>query len=801
MAISSPLWIAHAGRNHSNSAGVIHMKSALVARSIHLIVGAALTALSTGVPRIAHADDQFQASSTGSLAEVIVTGTKRQEKLINLPITESVFDEAAIAKSGVARPQDFLAMVPNVTFIQSNQEGESFVNIRGQASVRLAQPDVAYVVDGVQLADPNEFNGEMFDLAQIEVLKGPQSALYGRNATAGAIIIRTKGPTNQFEGFAKVGVGNWNSTLAQAAFGGPIVPDKLLFRVAASSTSSDGAFTNIVSGEKSMRSDEKVGRATIKYLPTDALTMTLGVGGSHFTGGAISWNAQVAGTVVGGVPVPKIDANQTNIPFVSDVPGEDIQDKDNAYLKIDYKLGFGTFTSNTSMSHITDVYQAKNFPYAAYNDPRNDFGIFATIFGSRTQKIRIDNKAYSEELRLTSNSDQRFRWMTGVYLLDSTRRMVTINGLDTTGVILPNWGINAVDSVNPTDNIDDNRFTTKNAAPFANFEYNITGRWVLGAAARYDIERETVDTMTPDVPNPLFGSSPGAQGPTYNLCVLYTGLSPDQCHRSQTFKQFEPKVTLTYEIPNRGSAFISYGQGFKSGGYNPIGTRAALLRAPGVDPSRIFVQDGYGKETTNAYEVGFKSQWLDHRLNVNASLFWTEVKDAQQFEFFPSAGIQAISQIDKERIKGAELEVNAVLAPGLNVFVGYGYNDAKIVALRADPAYVGNRVPYSANYNIDSGIQYSKPLYRSVSLVTRLDYSRTGTVWWDSSNLPGTERMPVDLVDARLGLASDKWTVTLWSKNLFDERYNAEDIPLLSIVNAVYKAPPRSFGIEGSVNF
>lgn len=198
-------------------------------------------------------------------AEIIVTGTKRDEKLIEVPVAVQVFSEQTITQAGITRPQDFLALTPNVSFQTSNHAGEFFVNIRGQTSVRQSEGAVAVVIDGVQLVTQNEFNGELFDVQQIEVLKGPQGALYGRNAAAGAIIINTKAPGDELEGQAMVTYGNWNTMKANASVGGAIIPGKLRFRISAAISDTDGPFTNINTGEKVMRSTEKLGRLRLDW--------------------------------------------------------------------------------------------------------------------------------------------------------------------------------------------------------------------------------------------------------------------------------------------------------------------------------------------------------------------------------------------------------------------------------------------------------------------------------------------------------------------------------------------------------
>jgi iron complex outermembrane receptor protein len=770
-------------------------------------------------------------------SEIIVTGLKRDQAFVDVPVAVQVFDSIAIERAGISRPQDFLALTPNVTFQTSNHAGEFFVNIRGQTSVRQSEGAVAIIIDGVQLATQNEFNGELFDIQQIEVLKGPQGALYGRNAAAGAIVITTKAPTDEFEGQVTAGYGNWNSSRFNAGVSGAIIPEVLRFRASVAFNDTDGPFTNINTGEKVMRSNEKLARLRFDWQAGDDTNVDFRINGSRLLGGAIAFNSQVVGTTVGGVLIEGISTDDTSLPYTNDVPGRNRQDKFSTSLKIDHDFGFATLTSVSSYNMITDNYQAKNYPYGAWNFAGNDWvsgalgGIDALIlFGDNTQKFRISNRAFIQELRLTSNDDGAFRWQVGAFFLKSKRRFTTEQGLngrlprdgdgdflppfsslapDATrniiggGSILPTLGIDGPDTNNPTLNYDDNQYRARNFAPFANFQYDISEQIEFQGALRYDIERRSVRTLTPDIANPFFGVAAGAPQATYNLCVATTGRTADQCRENRTFKQLQPKATLTYKFPNRnGSIYAGYGKSFKSGGYNPIGTRATLL----VGIPNILVQDSYDKEVADSFEVGFKAQLFDRRVSINGAAYYTEVSNAQQFEFFPTGGIQAVSQIKKTRIQGFEFDINARVTDTLTIFGGYGLADSKITDIDSqDPAdraaILGNRVPFAANYNASAGFQLVQPISDTLDFQLRGDYTRTGSIWYDQRNLANTKRSPVDLVNARMGIANESWELALWSKNLFDKDYNADAVVILPIAHAVYRAPGRSFGVEGRVKF
>lgn len=784
-------------------------------------VAFALAASSTAwaaEPAAATAQDE-----TASQADIVVTGLRRNEQYINAPVSVQVFDSKAIQTAGITRPQDFLTLTPNVTFVTSNHAGEFFVNIRGQASVRQSESAVAVVIDGVQLATSNEFNGELFDIEQIEVLKGPQGAYYGRNAAAGAIIINTRAPGDDLEGEAKISYGNYDTAKATVGIGGAIIPGKLRFRVSGAISDTDGAFTNIITGEKMQRYTDKVGRLRLDWEVSPDLKFDLRVNGTKGHGGAIGFNPQVAGTIVGGVPVAGIDTQNTSLPFVNDVPGLNRQKKFSTSLKMDANLGFATLTSVTAYNEITDAYQAQNFPYASFLDSRNSFGVFAVAFGDKTQRVRVATKAFTQEIRLSSPDDDFFQWQVGAYYLKSSRAVeqeIGLNGkpivnpdgsiqapvfldgsgnvvrtLQGGGVILPTSEIDGITSVNPTAAYDNNKYNYENYAPFANIQIKPTENLEIRLAGRYDVEKRKVRTVTPDVPNPVTGAA------SYNFCVLSLGVSADQCRAGDTFKQFQPKATITYKFPGTGSVYASWGRSFKSGGFNPIGTRAQLLAVPGTDPANVVLQDTYKKEVGTTYEVGFKTRLFDNSLMFNGAAFQTDIKNAQQFEFFPTVGIQAVSSLDKVRIKGFEFDINWRLTDNITLFGGYGYVDAKIRKLATAPQFEGNRAPYSAKYNLNAGYQIVYPVTDSYDLKLRGEYTRTGSIWYDASNLAGSMRKPVDLVNARASIASESLEVGVFGRNIFNKKYNSEAIPLLAVVQATFKAPRAAYGVEARYKF
>src|SRR5450631_4328135 len=204
----------------------------------------ALTVLAMAMPSAWSAEQPStdNAPAPATLEEIVVTATKRNENLLRVPVIVNVLTAKDIQAAGITRSSDFLNSIPNITF-QEDNTGETFINIRGQTSSRNSDPNVAIVVDGVALTSMRDFNQDLFDVKQIEVLKGPQSALYGRNAAAGAIVITTQPPSSTFEGTATVSRGNFDTSRFSGSVSGPIT-DSLRFRAAMSIRDTQGPFTD-----------------------------------------------------------------------------------------------------------------------------------------------------------------------------------------------------------------------------------------------------------------------------------------------------------------------------------------------------------------------------------------------------------------------------------------------------------------------------------------------------------------------------------------------------------------------------
>jgi iron complex outermembrane recepter protein len=710
------------------------------------------------------------------LQEIIVTARGRAEQLKDVPISDTAFTEQQIEDAHIREVGDFINLTPNVTIVQAQNAGYSAITIRGITQVRNSESPVAVWVDGVEEVNPAQFTQELFDVESIEVLRGPQGALYGRDAEGGAILITTRQPTNQFEGHVDVGGGSGGEFNTQAVLSGPVIQDQLFFRLGLNYVDRSGYFENVYLDRRQDPFRDTSVQALLKWTPSDKFSANLRGSFADTNGGSLNYHFQGAVLLPNGLINPADPVNFT-IPgnanlvddnFISRDIGTDHRTIGEISLKLAYDAGFATLSSISAWNHIEEFYGGDGYPYGNTDTLQLIPGTnFFDVDASATQYL--DVTARSEEIRLTSRSDQPFRWVVGGYYLYTDRYISTTTGFNNgLGILQVETVPAGPNSVNPTLSFlgDDNHNTA--TAGFANVDYDVLQQLQLSAAFRYDQDRRT-QYVSP-----------------YN-----TSGSPGAVNRA-TFSQGQPKFTATYKVDPELSFYGSWGVGFRSGEFNQNGTAQAAA-AVGVNG----VSDLVPQEKATTEEVGLKSSWFSNRLSVSADAYETHVDNQQYFVFVGAIAAQVLVPIEKVRLSGGELEVQARPSPHVEVFGGWGLTESRINSYSVDPSDVGHWAPYVPRMTINAGAQYrSDPIIAgSVRLVTRVDYRLLGKQYWDTEN--ATARDPVSLVGLTLGVEDDKkvWSASVRVDNLADRKYNAE------YVAGGYVEPALPRVIRGVVRF
>lgn len=460
------------------------------------------TCLFAADARLVQADELY-------LEEVVVTARKRQESLQDVPIAVTAFSEDVIETARIEQFADFVSLTPGVTLREQFSPSFTNLTVRGIATQQNGELPIALAVDGVTLPFTSFLNQDLLDVQQVEILKGPQGGLYGRNAIAGAVNITTRKPGNEFDGNLRATYGNGDYKQVTGVFSGPLAKDSLYGKLGFSYKDSDGLVDNQLSGSELDFIEEITvfGRIIFDMTPD----MSLDLRGKYTS-------ADVGASYFAELPVKHLDSfSDSTDPIISD-PAVDDRELYEFTAKLDYEGQFGTFTSITGYFDVEDL---------IFGDA--DFGIPA--WGAEDgmfQDFRTTVEGWSQEVRFTSPADQSFRWIIGAFYQDRENTTFTD--------ILTDIGAGFPESVFL---VEDSANDSESWAVFGQADYDLTDSFELSVAMRYDEDkRRTVDKAV-------------------------SGESLDK-----TFSEFQPKVTMSYALDDDFLMYATWARGFRSGGFN-----------------------------------------------------------------------------------------------------------------------------------------------------------------------------------------------------------------------------------------
>jgi iron complex outermembrane receptor protein len=809
------------------------------------------------------------------LEEITVTARKRTENLQEVPISVAAFTQADIEAAGITRPVDYISLIPNVTIVDTANVGDTQVSIRGIVSTRDAEGTFAYVVDGVLITNPNAFNETMIDVAQIEVLKGPQGALYGRNAVAGAILVNTRVPGDEPEGQFRVRAGNNDAYSGSFWLSGPL-GDTVSASLTGYADTTDGDYVN----EFTLQDDavdylEQTGaRARLIWEVSDSMTVDFRGSASKVEGGAINFNAVFAIPAFEaalGSPAFFADVNEHDFVFGFNVPGENEQETQEFSIKADWERDSFDVTAifaynNLDEYLLSDGTSASFYGYeitpACQNDrltinsftredlfgpilspffvrpPASEPGggdFVPNLYGPYTATA-CDGYQYQErnqedisfELRLTSAEDQRFRWIAGAYFLNIDREVVVAYGADTGNGFLRQPYI-PPSGPNPTDLLFWDNFDTDVYAGYGQLEFDMTDNMELAFALRYDKEDRKVDNQVPNVGTSGLNINLFDQpiNPAYNQ---FPNGIPD---RKASFSEWQPKITWNWTAKENVNIYASWGRGFRSGGFNSIGSQATIDLwfntgfggAGELVDAGLTINDEYDKEVTDSWEIGIKTMLADNRLRLNGAFFSTTIDDSQFFEFFvgPFGLMRVVTTIDEVKISGFEADFDWAVSENFRLYGGLGLLNSEIKENINRPLSVGNDVPQAPEETYNLGGQFNWSMGDTWGGMLRVDWQYVGEMWfhtlqgeevptiWQAfqvfgddlpSDMSKAQRDAYNTLDARLSFSNQNWILTLWGRNLTDEEYLQEVIPAPEFGGSfIHPSSLRAYGVEATYRF
>jgi iron complex outermembrane receptor protein len=720
------------------------------------------TILAAKPGKYARASAAAQSHKSAVLESVIVTGS-RVRPLQHGSVSATVFTSRDIERAGIKKPMDFMLLSPGVSMTQGDEQSKSQITIRGvtQTFADAAESPVSVIIDGVPQFATRDFNQAYYDLQSIEVVKGPQNAIYGRNAVGGAVIITTQPPPDEPHASVTAGASNGNGYNTVLKVAGPILPNVVTGSLVGSEDYFGGIYKNITTDEKIDQYNNHSLTGRVFITPNQDLTIDLKAGWASLNGGGLAYRAQLAGDpyYTGHQP----DVNNTSEPYVADLPNNSRTLKNSASMRIDYQLPFGKISSVSAYSFNKDVNAASALPYLPAPTGPDD-----------TQNSTYSTLGYFQEVKYISDKVSGLRFQVGADYYDFTRDIIMNDGYTLDHIIYEDSGPYPANSNNPTTSFSSERIHTKAWELFAEATYDITDKLILDGAARF-----TRDDITDSNLAPLEWSSTSGQV------------------RDAAYSKFEPRMTLTYKISPDANIYADYSLGSLPGGFNAAGSTATVLAAY---PNAV-ASDIYRQEKSRNFEIGFNSQWLDHRITLNGAAYY-DITNNQQYEtFYPQAGVLMIDSIDRVRTFGGEMQLNIIPAHNLTISFGLGLIDAKIEAFAADPTAVGNRPLNTPDFNFAFTIDKSFRITDTISGFTRFDDTVKGTEYWEPDNIPGARTNAINLANLRAGVKGKNWSATAYVTNLGDNRYFASNVVLGSGLVASDLAPPRIYGIEVTVGF
>ena len=838
-------------------------------RSRKALTAAACGWLMVAGPAVLRAQEGAQSEESAPAQEervaeaITVTALLVEEALQDVPATVTVLTDAKIEAIGVKRAEDFIKVVPGVSMVNAAEVADTQVNIRGINGSRDAENSFAFVVDGILMTNPAAFNREFGNLRQIEVLKGPQGALYGRNAAAGAVIVTTARPSSEPAGEIRLGLAEDSTYHGSFNYGGPFGSDAGdRYQLHARWRTTDGFYSNSFQGRDDIADDLQTyavgGRLLLET--DDRTRWDLKARYGEVDAASITFNAAFALPTfasVLGVPQFFEDVNAHQFVFQPNIDPQNDQETLELSAKVDRGFDWGDLTAWLLYSDIQNSLSADGTSgaFGFFNLEQNCLdstaALFAaglvlpppqflapvpamSVFGPYTPttcdgtQFQVRNQEdLSFEVRLSGDAGEDLRWQTGLYYLNIDREVGVNLGIDR-GLGVVEALFVPQDGANPTEQLVHDRFDTEVYALFGALRYDLSDDVELSFALRYDREERSVTSLVPTTPRTQFvdftldGAFTGGAplNPGLDPAINPSGVIPP---KNRTFDELQPKVSATWDASDRLTLYGSWGVGFKSGGFNNQGSNATVeIFFNNLIGTDLLIEDQFDKETSSAFEVGFKSQ-VNDRLYLEGAAYQVDVDDMQFFEFLvgPFGLLRVVSNIDQVSIQGAELGLDWRVTDSVHLYAGYSVNDSEIEKNSSRPATLGNESPYTPRSTGNLGVDFSHPLSDRWVLTASGFLTQVGKTWFHTVQdetrvtlfnalFPGlgvgdyslTRRDSYETVDLRLGVSTEQWSVTLFGQNVTDEVFLEEVITAPEFGGSFIHPGSRSrFGLELGYRF
>lgn len=760
-------------------------------RRAALLTLALLSSVALALPVAAHAEDAAEGAEVSSARDtIIVTARRRAEDVQSVPASLSVVAADTLEKTYTVNTNQLSQLVPTLNYSSPNPRNTAFT-IRGLGSSVVAisqandglEPGVGFYVDQVYHARPATAAFDLTDLEQVEVLRGPQGTVFGKNTTAGAINITTKEPSFTFGAEGEVSLGQQGFVQAKAAVTGPIAGDVLAFRLSGALTRRDGVIRNVLTGKWLNDVHNDTLRGQLLFTPSADFSLRLIGDWTSFRNTcctqvyvrvaptlkpvAQQYAALAAGAIPGGYAPPSLNPFDRLTDIDADL-GVDTNEGGVSAIA-DWKLGSAT---------ITSVSAWRFWNWDAAND-RDYTGLPIQL----TQHIPSRQDQFSQELRVASNTSAPVEYVAGLYYF---HQKIVGHPISIYGPLATYWLLSASATrtsalLNGYQSSGTTDFRTDSYAIFGEVTWHITPRLALTGGIRYTYENKdgSYDLRTFGGQATTTGSALFNDQQSILRAQSYTGHIGDGSASG--------RANLSWQVSDTIMAYASYARGQKSGGINmsglPVYPAGVAGHASG-DPilSTVVVRP----EQNTTWEGGFKASFLDRAITFNIDAYYTRVRDFQA-NVVDNAAVIALrsylANIPLVTVKGVEFDASARIGSHFVLRAAGSYADGRYASYPAGPCPIeltgsstaqcdltGKGLPGLPKWSGSIGGEYTIPV-RATEVFIRADAFARTSVFGDATDSAYTVIPGYALVNASIGFRAKNWEVAVFVRNLFNRDY------------------------------
>lgn len=727
------------------------MKKTPLAIGVSALLG---TVMAASFSTATQAQQEARRSTSALLEEVVVTARKREEGSQEVPLSISALGADQLDALKIRDLTNLSVRLPNVALDDvGTARGTANFSIRGlgvNSSIPGIDPTVGVVVDGVYIGLNNGILFDTFDLESVEVLRGPQGTLFGRNVTGGAVLLNSKKPGDEFEFSARAAIDQGPeggpSRYAMASVGGPI-NDIVAARLTAYHNDDDGFVENQFDGEDIGVIRQTMVRPVVVLTPTDELELIMRYEYGKVTGDGPVGQSHTNGS---GVPGTPFNADRESFDVSIDEPGLQDNETNALTIELNYDVAFGEGT-------ITNIYGVRDYHGKGVGD------IDAQPVWLFHAPSWIDYRQVSNELRYNGLFADRYNVTTGVFYFDSEinyHERRELAGIATGGVA-------------PAAQFDGGgNLLTETWAVFASVDIDLNEKLVLSLGGRYSEEDKEAEiaSLSQNINSP---------------CNIVTMNDCDfDFVDDDSWSSFSPKVGLTYSLSDDAFVYANYSQGTRSGGYNMRNTSFNPADTPGP----------FDQETVDSIELGYKSSFGGRGI-LNAAVFYNQIDDMQREINLPGpiGVIQLVRNTAEATIMGLEVDATWGLTDNLVAIASIGVLDASydkmLVDLNGDGVIDGADkdldLPRAADLTYTVGLNHDLELGSWGYLGSRISYSYRDESAYTDNNLGFINEQ--NRVDAGLDFYSNDghWVFSVYGRNLLDEVLNGNDTQLPNDISGI----------------